>query len=365
MFGIAVLSIVSLVLTFGPSDWFTKPTTTVFLYTRISTDKQSADDKRKVKGKDGKMVPRPAKDKTTLKRQKKEVDELLAAQGMPKVKPENWFAEVASGSKGERTQWLAMREAAMNAKGRVVVVVKDPSRWARNVDEAVLAWAPLKKRGIPIYAIGTGIQTGTTDDKRPSENFFFLLNSGFAAQTSEVQSEKAKSGRDRQKAEGAAPFKGTSVYPFALRDPLVVFNQNLAVQSETKGVPRLKAILEDSTQPNGLTFAAGTSFIDRENARIAVLPADEYEEYVLFRQRLRERLQRLESDPWASKKNDAGKLDYKANALYRMSGLYLKDPQSFPMPTKKFLDDVEKNFVDFLSDKDFNRRAGKRSNRRR
>ncbi len=334
-------------MNFGPSDWFNKAT--MYGYARISTDKQSVEDKKQ---KD------PMK-KASIKRQIKEVNDALKAQGFAIIPPKRWRAEVASGTKEDRTQWRLHREDVMAHKGKTVSVVKDPSRWARNVDAAVAAWKPLKERGIPVYAVTTGIQTGTAQDLRPSENFFFLLNSGFAAQTSEVQQKKALAGVERQRAEGAADFKGASVFPFAQRDPLLIFLENKAIQSETRGVPNLKRMMEAGSNPNGTTFSASKSFIDRENARLAVLSPEEYQEWVDFRQRLRERLQRIGSDPWANKGNDDGKRDFRANALYRMTGLYLKEPQTFPMPSEEFLDEVEKDFVQFLSDKDKKRR-GKR-----
>lgn len=333
---------------FGASDWFSKAEP--FGYFRISTDKQSVEDKKQT----------DPKKKATIKRQIKEVQDGLKAQGLPQIKAANIFAEVASGSKGDRTQWRKLREAALQHKGRAFVVVKDPSRWARNVDNAVLAWAPLKDQGIPIYAVGTGIQTGTVADKRPSENFFFLLNSGFAAQTSEVQSKKAEAGRDRQRAEGAADFKGQSVYPFAVQDPLTVFENNLEVLGTPKGVPSMKRIIDSASNPQGMSFSAATRFIDRVQALKAALSPSEYQEYRDFRQRMRERLQRLESDPWAGGNNKEGKLDYRANALYRMSGLYLKDPDKFPMPTEDFLNKVERDFAEYLSDKDKKKRGKRR-----
>ena len=174
---------------FGKSEWMINGTP--LAYTRISTDKQSVDDKKQT----------DPKKKASLKRQFKEINDALKAQGLPVAKPENWFAEVASGTKVDRTQWIAARRAAMANEGPTVMVVKDPSRWARNVDAAVNAWSPLKERGIPVYAVITGVQTGTALDRRPSENFFFLLNSGFAAQVSEVQQKKAEAGRDRQREE--------------------------------------------------------------------------------------------------------------------------------------------------------------------
>jgi len=332
---------------FGPSPWFKKAT--MYGYARISTDKQSVEDKKQ---KD------PLK-KATIKRQIKETNDALVAQGFKPIPINRWRAEVASGTKEDRTQWRLHREDVMGHKGRAVSVVKDPSRWARNVDAAVAAWKPLKERGIPVYAVVTGIQTGTSQDLRPSENFFFLLNSGFAAQTSEVQQKKATAGVSRQKEEGAFPAKGTSLFPFAQRDPLLIFLENKAIQSEPRGVPNLKRMMEAGSNPNGTSFGAATSFIRRENERLAKLTPEAHQEWVDFRQRMRERLQRIGSNPWANKGNDTGKRDFRANALLRMTGLYLKDPDQHPMPSEEFLDEVEKDFVQFLSDKDKKRR-GKR-----
>jgi DNA invertase Pin-like site-specific DNA recombinase len=331
---------------FGPSPWFKKAT--MFGYARISTDKQSVEDKKQ----------KDPKKKATIKRQMKEVNDALKAQGLPEIKPQNWFAEVASGTKEDRTAWRLAREAAMSNKGKTVIVVKDPSRWARNVDAAVAAWKPLKERGIPVYAVTTGIQTGTAEDIRPSENFFFLLNSGFAAQTSEVQQKKSLAGVARQEAEGALAGKGRSVVPFALRDPVLIFLENQAILSEPRGVPNLKRMMEAGSNPNGVSFSQAATWIRDEQERLAKLTPDEYQQWLDFRQRLRERLQRLGSDPWA-RGSDTGKLDYRANALYRMSGLYLKDPDQHEMPSEEFLDEVEKNFFQYLSDKDKKRR-GKR-----
>ena len=44
----------------------------------------------------------------------------------------------------------------------------------------------------------------------------------------------------------------------------------------------------------------------------------------------------------------------------RMTGLYNKEPQNYPMPTEEFLDMVEKDYIEYLSDKDKNRRGKKR-----
>ena len=337
-------------MSFGPSDYFKKAT--MFGYTRISTDKQSVDDKKQT----------DAKKKKSLIRQFNEINAELKKQGLPALKKENWFAEVASGTKQNRTQWIAAREAALNHDGIAVMVVKDPSRWARNVDWAVEAWIPLKERGIPVYAVVTGIQTGTVLDRRPSENFFFLLNSGFAAQVSEVQQKKAEEGRDRQRAEGAADFKGRSVFPFARKDPVTVYNDNFDILGRPNGPADMKKRIEADSNPNGMSYSQADRFLKAMNAIKVRLNQTEWREYLEFRERLQERMRMLDSDAWATKGNKQGKLDYRSNALYRMTGLYLKEPFEYPMPTEAFLERVEKDFVEYLSDKDKKRRGKKRVN---
>jgi len=335
---------------FGASDWF--PKAEPFGYFRISTDKQSVEDKKQD----------DPKKKQTIKRQIKEVQDLLKSQGLPPIKAKNIYAEVASGSKGDRTQWRKLREAALQHDGRAFVVVKDPSRWARNVDAAVLAWSPLKERGIPIYAVSTGIQTGTVADKRPSENFFFLLNSGFAAQTSEVQSKKATGAVQRQQEEGAMAGSGASLFPFAMKDPALIYKANkdmLDGQRKSGKKKALRELMEKGSMPNGMKASSANNLIFRIQALEAALKPSEMEEWYAFRERMRNRLIRLGSDPWATGTNSKGKLDYRANALLRMTGNYMKNPMEFQMPTETFLDEVEKEFVQFLSDKDKKRR-GKR-----
>jgi len=331
---------------FGKSEWMEKAEP--FGYFRISTEKQSVEDKKQD----------DRRKKVTIKRQIKEVQDLLKRQGLPPLKPSNIYAEIASGSKGDRTQWRKLREAALLHDGRAFIVVKDPSRWARNVDAAVNAWTPLKERDIPVYAIGTGIQTGTYADKRPSENFFFLLNSGFAAQTSEIQSEKAIAGVKRQREEGAFAAKGRSVYPFALKDPYDAYFENKHLSSISKS--RHAQAMQNATMPNGVKKSAATRLIDDMVKIEVALTNAEVDQYRAFRKRLAERIKRIGYDSWAASGNKEGKLDYRSNALYRMSGNYLTNPKKFPMPSEEFLDEVEKDFAQFLSDKDKKRRGKRR-----
>jgi len=343
-------------MAYGAADDFKKAT--MFAYTRISTDKQTKEDKKEVM-RDGKKVPRPAKQKTTLKRQFKEIQDLLKKEKLPQVKPENWFAEVASGTKKDRTQWKALREAVLKHQGKAVVVVKDPSRWARNVDAAVDAWIPLKARETPVFAIGTGIQTGHDNDLRPSESFFFLLNSGFAAQTSQVQKKKAEDAVVRQKEEGVLAGKGRSVYPFARNDPLRVLQANLALLSDKGGLAKLGRLVELETMPNGMSRTATRRLIDFNAKFLSELNDKEQQEYFDVRDFIQEKLRELNSDPWATKGNNKGKTNFAANALYRMTGLYMKEPWNHKVPTFDFMNEVIRDFPTYLSDKDLDRRAKK------
>jgi DNA invertase Pin-like site-specific DNA recombinase len=325
---------------FGASDWFKKAT--MIGYARISTDKQSKDDRR----------VKTVKKKSTIKRQMKLVNDTLKAQGLPQVKDENFFAEIASGRKKDRAEWRKAIAKALATKGRVVMVVKDPARWARNVDNAVQAWVPLKDRGIPVYAVVTGIQTGTEEELRPQESFVFLLNSGFAESQSTEQAVKARLGVARQKEEGVLAGKGTSLFPFARRDPLRVYLENMDMLTQPRGRAKLARLVELESMPNGMKAQSVQNLQRRVLKRLEGLTPDEMESYMEYRDNIRERLQRIGADPWAVKGNSKGKPDFKANALLRMTGAYLKDPSEFQQRPDEELNEIELNFVEFLSDKD-------------
>ena len=345
---------------YGAAKWMKKAKS--FGYARISTDKQSADDKKKVKGKDGKMMPKPAKKKATLKRQMKEVNDNLTALGLPPVKSDDWYVEVGTGTDGNRTQWKAMRAAAMEHKGKAFIAVKDPTRWARNVDDAVEAWAPLKRRGIPVFAVSTGIQTGdAVHGRRPSENFFFLLNSGFAAQTSEIQQEKADTGVSRQIEEGALAGTGSSLFPFAQRDPVQVYIENEHLLSQTKGKKKLADTVGLLSNPNGMKSQSVANLAKKIKGWRETLTTDQFIEYLEFREWLRQKSIELDADAWTDKTKYLPKGSktnyYPMRAIMRMSGLYLGRPHMYAKPDYKFLAEVEKNYVQYLSDKDKDRRG--------
>ena len=334
---------------YGAAKWMKKAKS--FGYARISTEKQAAADKKQ------KVV----KKKPVLVRQMNEVNENLKKLGLPPVKAGDWYVEIGTGTNAERTQWKAMRAAAMEHRGPAFVVVKDPTRWARNVDDSVEAWAPLKRKGIPIFAVSTGIQTGDAlHGRRPSENFFFLLNSGFAAQTSEIQQEKADAGVERQTKEGALSGTGSSLFPFAQRDPIQVYIENEHLLSLPKGGKKLKDAVQLLSNPNGVKASSVAGITNKLKKWRENLTNDQFIEYLGFREWLRNKSVELDSDPWVGKldiERGSKKNYYVMRAIMRMSGLYLTNPHMFEKPSYRFLANVEKNYVDYLSDKDKKRRG--------
>jgi len=333
---------------FGPSAWMKKATP--FGYARISTSKQDADDRR-VKG---------ARNKPILKRQMAEVNAALKAKGLPAIKPENWFVEVGSGTNPSRPEWLELQAKALNHKGRAFIAVKDPSRWARDADGAVEAWAPLKRRGIPILAASEGIQTGNaTDDIRPQESFFFLLQAGFAASVSDTQKKKARAAVERQRSEGVLAGKGQSLYPFAPEDPLLVMDRSRRILDLPGGGAKFARAVSELTQPKGPSEPAIRRLLKRDEAARAKLSAEDYASLRDFRTGIRDILRERGHDPFAKFDKDAGPTDWGARALMRNVGAYLKEPDQFQQPTPERVAEILANPVEFLSDKDKKRKAKK------
>jgi DNA invertase Pin-like site-specific DNA recombinase len=324
--------------TFGPSPWFKKAK--IFGYARISSAEQSVQDK-KVK---------TAKKKTTIKRQMDLIQKRLKEQGLPKIKDSDFYAEVRSGTDSKRPEWAKVRAAAMAHEGPAVIVVKDPSRWARNTEDAVEAWAPLKRKGVPIYAVDTGVQTGTMEDIRPNEAFFFLLNSGFAASVSEVQKAKAVEAVERQKEEGVLPAKGQSIFPLLEVSPFQTLRDNLSLLSARNGRADLKRALE-ATSGGRISIPAAERLISRELAIMEALGTD-YEDYFQYRERIRTMTGNLGHDPWAKFSKDAGPISWPARALMRQAGLFIQRPPNGRMLSIPEIEAIVQNPFDFLSDKD-------------
>jgi len=336
--------------TYGYEPWMKKAR--VLGYARISTEKQSAADRKQTD---------PMK-KPVIKRQIEEVNDVLKGLGVNKIKAGDWYAEVASGTKRDRPKWLELQADAINHKGPTLVVVKDPSRWARNTRAAVRAADDLMTAGVPVFAVNTGLQTG--DDvhgRRPSEFFFFLVNSGFASQTSEIQQEKADAGVKRQLKEGALAGEGTSLYPFARMDPYEAILENPDLQKTMSG-SKFAQLISDLTGENGVTKGAATASINKFKVIRAKLTPNQLVEYMDFRRLLREILLEADVDPWTSRiktKKGSKANFFEMRALLRMAGLYLAKPYDFVPLTEKRIEEIRGDFPRFLSDKDKARR-GKR-----
>lgn len=323
---------------FGPSPWFKKAK--IFGYARISSAEQSVQDK-KVKS---------AKKKTTIKRQMDLIQRRLKEQGLPKVKDADFYAEVRSGTDAKRPEWAKVRAAAMAHNGPAVIVVKDPSRWARNTEDAVEAWAPLKRKGVPIYAVDTGVQTGTMDDIRPNEAFFFLLNSGFAASVSEVQKKKATEAVERQMEEGVLAAKGSTIYPLLDVSPFQTFKDNISLLSKKRGQADMFRALE-ATSAGRISKQAARNLVARELAIMETLGTD-YDDYFQYREDLREIIGNLGHDPWAKFDKDAGPISWPARAVMRQAGLYIQNPPNGRELSQEEIQNIIQNPFDFLSDKD-------------
>jgi len=335
---------------FGKDKWMEKAEP--YGYFRISTEKQSVQDEKQ----------KDAKKKTTIKRQIKEVQDSLKAQGLPKLKNKNIYAEVASGTKTNRGEWLKVRSEVMAHEGPAFIVIKAPSRWARNVEDAVEAWAPLKRRGIPVYAIGDNIQTGTNTDKRPQESLWFLFNQGFAALSSVEQSVKSIKGVERQESEGALAGSGSSLFPFATQDPLEILLEYEWLLNEKRGAGKLAETIENLSGKNGMKAGSVSGVRIKLKELRASLTPNEFDEWLAFRTMIRNWLIELDADGWTGRLNisKGSKTNYyPSRALLRMAGLYLTNPSKHTKPSKEFLEEVVKNFTKYLSDKDKNRR-GKR-----
>jgi len=338
---------------FGPSDWF--PKAEAFGYYRLSDGKQTADDRR----------VKTVLKKETLKRQQAEVDKALKSFGLKPIKAKRRYADIGSGTNPNRKDWLRLIADVVAHDGPAYIVVKDPSRWARDVDAAVEAWAPLKRKGIPVFAVVTGIQTGTQKEKRPTENFFFLLNSGFAAQVSETQQKKGIEAFQRQMREGVLAGQGFTLYPFAREDPLLILRDNMDLlqvpKKEGGGAEKLKELVMLTAGPNGPANRQAVERLRPILRQIMEMPIDEQNTYYDVRKKIRDYLIQNKHDPWARAKNlPVGKIHFPSRALLRMTGLYLNKPwDGWKPPTDADITEYTEKFSEYLSDKDKKRRGRK------
>lgn len=333
---------------FGPSPWMQKKNTIVLVYTRISDNQQSKADK-KVK---------EAKKKPALIQQKQTVEAGLKASKLPSLKPNNWFAEVQSGTNRDRPEWnkmMAKAQELVHDGKRVFIAVQDPSRWARNSRHSMVAIDRLHDMGVPVFAVREGIQTGSVGDLHPTEELLFVQLQGGASFVSQEQKKKADISVEQSKEAGVMAGKGQPLFPFARKDPLDAYYEELPLLSLSKkeggGPVAFRRAVSVRTQPNGPSESAMVRFTNNEIERKEKLSPTEYDEWRKYRDKIRNMLIKFNHDPFANQ-TESGPIDFRARALMRMVGRYLKEPWKYTQRTDEEIEDIVTNFKDFLGTKD-------------
>ena len=340
--------------TFGPSDWMRKPSTVVLQYTRISDNKQSKDNKKQSE----------AKKKPALIQQKAFVDGALKSAGLPKVKAGNWFAEVRSGTDRDRTQWKALMSKAVelaHSGKRVFIVVQDPSRWARNTRHSMVAIDRLHDMGIPVYAAREGIQTGSVGDLHPTEELLFIQLQGGASFVSQEQKKKADQSVVVAKEAGIMSGKGQPLWPFARMDPYEAYLEQLPLLALTAkeggGPTRFRETVSSLTAPEGPSVQSVKRLEKQEAERLEKLTLEDYLKWKRYRKMIREMLIDFGHDPFNTSTSKAGPINFRAVALMRMVGRYLKEPWKYKPRPQEEIDEIILNFKQFLGTKDLKRYA--------
>ncbi len=333
---------------FGPSPWMQKKNTVVLVYTRISDNQQSKADK-KIK---------EAKKKPALIQQKQVVEAGLKASKLPALKANNWYAEVQSGTNRDRPEWNKMMAKAQELSHdgkRVFIAVQDPSRWARNSRHSMVAIDSLHDMGVPVFAVREGIQTGSVGDLHPTEELLFVQLQGGASFVSQEQKKKADISVEQSKEAGIMAGKGQPLFPFARKDPQDAYYEELPLLSLTKkeggGPVAFRRAVSIRTQPNGPSESSMVRFTNNELERKEKLSPTEYDEWRKYRDKIRNLLIEFNHDPFANK-TESGPIDFKARALMRMVGRYLKEPWKYTQRSDEEIDDILTNFKDFLGTKD-------------
>ena len=329
----------------GPSDWMKKAT--ILGYARISDAKQ---DTASRKEKD------PLK-KPVLIAQMDEVNKSLKNLKLPKVK--EWFAEVRSGTERDRPKWIEVQGRAQElaAEGkRVLIVVKEPARWARNARHAFSAFDVLHEKGIPVLAAREGIQTGSKGDLHPTEELLFVQLGGSSAFVSQEQKKKADTSVEVAKEAGVTSGKGTTLYPFAAEDPLDVYVENIHRVSKKKkdggwSKQSFRDYVADTTSPHGPAATAVVGVGNKEIERRKKLNAEEYQAWYDYRKKIRNLLIEAEHDPLA-RATKSGDINWSVRALMRMVGRYLDEPWKYIQRSDEEIQEILSDYPKYLSGKD-------------
>jgi DNA invertase Pin-like site-specific DNA recombinase len=335
--------------TFGSSEWMKEAIP--IAYSRISDNDQDKLSKSK----------KNPKQKPILKKQFTYINQRLKADDLPQVKPENWYAEVGSGTNRNRPQWknIIKKAVSMAAAGkRVFIVVQDPSRFARNARHAMVAIDELHDAGVPVYAARESLQTGSAGDLHPIEELIFIQLLGSAAFVSQEQKKKADQSVDVAKAEGKASSKGYSLFPFAKKDPLDAYYEHIDIlrapkelwQSGEGGPNAWATVVSATLQPNGPSRNSVKNTLRKQEAeRREKLSSKEYKEWRAYRTKIRDILIERKADPWAPKGVDKGTYDFGAQALMMMVSRSLSEPWKYRMRTDKEIQEYLTNPRPYLS----------------
>jgi hypothetical protein len=328
---------------FGKSDWMDKKKTYVIDYTRISDNQQSKDD---------------SKQKDPFKKPALIQQRQFNEEGDNKRKADYWEAEVASGTDRNRPAWgrVMAKALEMTAKGKQAYIrVKDPSRASRNTRHAMVFIDRLHEMGVPILAVREGIQTGSVGDLHPTEELLFVQLLGGGSFVSQTQKKKADESVGLSKEAGVMSSKGQPLFPFARMDPLEAYYEQLPLNTlkpiEGGGPTVFKETVAGMTAPNGPTAQSMVRFIKGEEERRAKLNESEYEMWRAYRTKIRDLLKEFGHDPFANN-TEVGPINFKARALMRMTGRYLKEPWDYSPRSDEELDEIMTNFKEHLGTKD-------------
>jgi len=335
-------------MSFGLSEWMKQGTP--IGYTRISDNDQD---------KTSKSINAPKK-KPILIKQFKFINRRLKDEKIPEVKPENWFAEVGSGTNRNRMQWknAIQRAVALAAEGkRPFIVVQDPSRFARNARHAMVAIDELHDAGVPVVAAREGLQTGSLGDLHPIEELIFIQLLGSAAFVSQEQKKKADQSVETAKEEGTASASGYSLFPFANRDPLEVYYEHIDVlrkpAKEGVGGPKAWAtVVSNLSAPNGPSIASVRNTLRKaETMRREKLSAKEYKAWRAYRTKIRNILVEKGTDPDGTT-GGKGKYQFGTQALMMMVRRSLAEPWKYRQRTDKEIQEYLTNPKPYLSVQD-------------
>lgn len=279
------------------------------------------------------------------------------------------FKEVASGTDPTRPQWKAAINAA-KAKKNAVFVVRDFTRWSRDMRTGMSASIPLYENDIPIIATVEGISNMAGTRAHPNPNGDLLWGLKTSIGTSDVERTKSieRETRSRLQEEGISTVPGFSLYPFAAKNPWAVLIENYPRLNSDLKPARFGELIALETKVGKKLFSPGDKWY-----RTAVenwleikkqLPDEkEYAEWWDFFNRVRD-YERSEGYDGAGRGYvtkrgrktmilDKGGLSWKVKALRRMTNAYMRFPSQYPKPTEEQWVEWIANYPNYLSVKDF------------